>query len=253
MDDSMPARLNRAIVSPGRVGADLAEMQRLLAAEPGLANQACGGGTNAKYPLTEAAERGNVEAVKLLIAAGANVNAANQKGRTALHTVAAFAFMQNGKPAKVVTTLIAAGADVNARDGNGHTPLRDVVMNRKSVNLEIAKALIAAGADVNATDNLRIASRSASPEIVKALITAGAKVNVVMPGGTPLIEAAAENRADNVTVLLENGVNVNLRLPADHENAQLAGKTALDVARERKAKKVIPLLEAAAASPPPQS
>ena len=60
-----------------------------------------------------------------------------------------------------------------------------------------------------------------------------------------MIQAAQDNRADNVATLLEKGADANFRLPADFENADLAGKTALDVARDKKAKKVIPLLEAA--------
>lgn len=81
--------------------------------------------------------------------------------------------------------------------------------------------------------------------MVKALIAAGANVNATMRFGTPLILAAQENRADNVTVLLESGAVANFRLPADCENADLAGKTALDIACTANAREVAPLLEMA--------
>ena len=246
MIDSMPAKLSRAISAPGRSGADLDEMKRLLLAEPDLVNQV---DPWENYPLTNAALQGNVEAVQLLLAAGAKVNAVHE-GKTALHQVACHADTSAGKPAEVVKMLIAAGAEVNARDEDSFTPLRWAVTDRKKVNLEIVKSLITAGADVNAAGKfvnvLMVASSQASPEIVRALIAAGANVNAVMRLGTPLSQAAAANRADNVTVLLESGANANFRFPADFEKPDLAGKTALDVARGNKAKKVIALLEGAA-------
>ena len=64
-----------------------------------------------------AARSGNVEAVKLLLEAGANVNAAERfRGQTALMLAA----VENH--AAVVQALIAAGAQVNARTVEYHVP-----------------------------------------------------------------------------------------------------------------------------------
>ena len=66
----------------------------------------------------EAAEVGNIEAIKQHIAAGTDVNAKDFGfSQTGLH----FA-VKNGHK-EIVELLIASGADVNAKDNDGETPL----------------------------------------------------------------------------------------------------------------------------------
>lgn len=69
-------------------------------------------------PLIEAAMRGDVENLEASIAAGADVNARDSGGSTALHW-AAF----HGHP-EAVKTLIAKRADVNAKNNSGATAVR---------------------------------------------------------------------------------------------------------------------------------
>ena len=64
-----------------------------------------------------AANTGNIEAVKQVVANGADVNAKDTIGYTPLHH-AAF-----GGHKEVAELLIAKGADVNAKDKNGNMPL----------------------------------------------------------------------------------------------------------------------------------
>ena len=94
----------------------------------------CGG-----TPLGEAARGGHGAVVKVLIAAGADVNKAEDYPTPLQIAVA------NDHEA-VVKLLIAAGADVNKADNFGETPLGEAVMNDHEA---VVKALIAAGADVN--------------------------------------------------------------------------------------------------------
>ncbi|GAA6002293.1 hypothetical protein JCM10207_001050 [Rhodosporidiobolus poonsookiae] len=67
--------------------------------------------------LMQAATSGNLELVTLLVGAGANVHATNDKGVTALHYAASKGHVNIGR------MLISKGADVNARDRANQLPL----------------------------------------------------------------------------------------------------------------------------------
>lgn len=81
-----------------------------------------------------AASYGHTEAVKALIAAGADVNAKTNDGKTALMKAA------SRQDIETVKILIAAGADVNVKTEDGQTALS----RAKSAN--IAELLRKAGA-----------------------------------------------------------------------------------------------------------
>jgi hypothetical protein len=95
-------------------------------------------------PLWEAAMRGNIEAVKQHLDAGADVNVKDDNwGATPLHFAA-----RNGHK-DVAELLVVKGAAMNTKDDDGRTPLHmvaDIGHNG------IAEFLIAKGADVNAKD-----------------------------------------------------------------------------------------------------
>jgi ankyrin repeat protein len=89
----------------------------------------------------EAAEDGNIEAVKQHLAAGADVNAKTDTGWIPLHRAAYWGHKE------VAELLIANGAEVNTKNENGWTPLHyAAVVDHK----EIVELLLASGADVNA-------------------------------------------------------------------------------------------------------
>lgn len=69
--------------------------------------------------LFEAVSNNNIKEVARLIEAGANVNATDDYGETALM----MAVSSEGAGADMAKLLIAAGADVNARDKGGKTAL----------------------------------------------------------------------------------------------------------------------------------
>ena len=81
----------------------------------------------------------NLSAIEQLISSGADVNAKDAFGSTALMMASS-----NGQKA-VVEMLISAGADVNERDNGGMTALHSTAEN---ANVSIAEILISAGADL---------------------------------------------------------------------------------------------------------
>lgn len=91
-----------------------------------------------------------VAAVKALIAAGADANAANFGGRTVLMCAS------DGGSSDVVSAVLAADAKVNARDNLGRTALMWAAHGRsapsESAQRGIVEALLKAGADRTAKD-----------------------------------------------------------------------------------------------------
>jgi len=81
--------------------------------------------------------------VQLLLRGKARINAADARGRTALHEAAAAGH------ASICRTLLEAGADPALADADGRTPLLDAARADAPGVLE---ALLAAGADPNAVD-----------------------------------------------------------------------------------------------------
>ena len=85
--------------------------------------------------------------VDVLVKYGADVNARDNDGNTALHRTVGSYVDFDKRP--VIYRLLAHGADINSRDNNGQTPLH------KARQREVAGILITHGADVNAQDNDR--------------------------------------------------------------------------------------------------
>jgi cytohesin len=81
--------------------------------------------------------------VRVLAAAGANLDAADHNGVTTLHNATQII------DSSVVKVLIELGASPNVRTHRGMTPLMDAA---NQCHGDMIQALIAAGADVNAVD-----------------------------------------------------------------------------------------------------
>ena len=149
----------------------------------------------------------------LLLAAGADVHAKTNDGRTTLIR----ATVHNAN-ARVIAALLRAGADVHARDNDGKTALRHAVWE-SSPNLEVVSTLLEAGADVNAKDNtgtsvlMMAACHNVTPESIGILLKAGANVNAKDNyGSTALMDAAWNNPSPEITsILLKAGADVNAK------------------------------------------
>jgi ankyrin repeat protein len=172
-----------------------------------------------------------------LIAAGADVNARNNNGTTALmYTV--MGGRMNG-----VQVLIAAGADVNARNNNGKTALMFATSNEHD-EIEIpshiydivVERLIAAGANVNARDNVGMTALmhaviEEDQFAVRRLIAAGADINARdNVGMTALMLDVME---EPWTLMWVNDAELLIGLGANVNILDNRGKTALMYAAQR--------------------
>lgn len=159
--------------------------------------------------LVAAAKRGDREAVRALLAAGADPDAAWGDGATALHWAA-----HRDAPA-LVADLLAAGADPDSADDHGVTPLALAALNG---SLPVVDALLTAGADPNAARSngetpLMTAARVGSLDAARRLIAAGADPDAAEAalGQTALMLAVAENHTPMARLLLETGADASAR------------------------------------------
>jgi len=94
-------------------------------------------------PLYVAAEKGQVEMAKLLIARGADAKVRTPNGEGVLHAAAMI------ESTALMTALIEAGADKNLANNDGETPLHWAAMTGTFLAV---KALADAGADLDVQD-----------------------------------------------------------------------------------------------------
>jgi len=117
-----------------------ARLEAILDEQPELVD---GYAADGFFPLGLAAFFGHEEAVRLLLARGANPNLA---ARNAMKVAAIHAASAAGS-FPIALALIEAGADVNAVQQSGFTPLHAAAMTGQ---LELVKLLLDRGADPNA-------------------------------------------------------------------------------------------------------
>jgi len=136
-------------------------------------------------PLHHAARHGHTAVVKLLLGAGAEVDAVNKYGSTPLH----FAPGNGNGHLHIAELLLQAGADVNTVNEYGWTPLHFAA---EYGSLDLAELLLQAGAEVNAVGRhgltpLHFAAGYGNLDFAELLLQAGADVNAVDEDGwTPL-------------------------------------------------------------------
>jgi ankyrin repeat protein len=171
-------------------------------------------------PLHTAAQKGDADVVRRLIADGVNVDAKDYYSKTPLHVAA-----ETGNE-KIVALLIKAGADIEVGvpgypDARfiGATPLIIATLLGQTT---VAELLISAGADVNARNTgvtgedrtvLHNAVVNGQESIAALLIAGGADIDstAALTLRTPLFKAVRGGHGSIVELLISNGANVNAK------------------------------------------
>jgi ankyrin repeat protein len=149
---------------------EINRLKTLLATDPGLATAYSADGFTA---LGLASFLGHLEAVRILLAAGANPNssAKNAMKVAPLHSAA------TGPHIEIARLLLASGAEPDARQQLGYTPMHEAALKG---SLDLADLLVSHGADVNAANDdgktaLSIALSAGRQQMVDWLRANGAK------------------------------------------------------------------------------
>ena len=177
---------------------------------PALRALAASDGVNSKdglgqTPLMLASAFGSTDAVRLLLAAGADARAASNSGVTALHWAAT-------RP-DLARLLTDAGADVNAVSQLGRTPL--IVAASAHGTASVVELLIGKGANVNAADAVGVTALIAAAAVDNAdaarlLMAKGADVNAIArigQGATALLGAANNGDTALMRLLLDRNAD----------------------------------------------
>jgi ankyrin repeat protein len=167
-------------------------------------------GKKGQTALMLASAAGFIEAMKLLLQAGADVNAVDEAGETAL-TLAAGSWNSGVG----INELLAAGVSAKGSDKQGRTALMRAA---ESGDPSGVKLLINAGSAVDARDNrgetalMYVCHTKCGPDLIKLMIAAGAKAtDISEEGKTALMYAAQMGTGDAIKILLEARAPVNAK------------------------------------------
>jgi ankyrin repeat protein len=180
---------------------DLGKLQSMIASGAPVDLRDSRGNT----PLMHAAAVGTIDAMRLLMKAGADVNARSGLDATALVWCAT-----NPEKARL---LIEAGAEVNVKTKLGRTPLMMAAGSAGSAGT--VKLLLEKGADTTATDvrgNTALLDAAAANEMESLRLLADHKCDLNagdFAGVTALAHAAGHSNLAAVRLLLAKGADVN--------------------------------------------
>jgi len=200
------------VPAPGTDSAEtdtIRHIQELIKNSPDLINAK---DDNASTALHTAAQKGQIEVARFLLANGADIEAKTRnQGWTPLH----WSVFEGHKA--MVDFLLSQKADVQATDNNGATPLH--LAARKGFK-SVMELLLDHHAEVDARDNsgetpLHYAAASGNTAIIELLIGQHADVNARKQGGaTPLIKAIMEKQLAAARVLVANKAELNFSCSA---------------------------------------
>jgi ankyrin repeat protein len=221
----------------------IAALPLVLFAAAAAAQVAPSGPEKAAYKgLFAAAARGDASAIKSLVASGAAADPRDTYGRTPLH-VAAY-----GSRHEAMRALVAAGADPNALENDRYDIVTIAAVANDLPTLKLSLALGASARNTTSRYDgtaLIAAAHLGHADVVRTLIAAGAPLDHVNNlGWTAVIEAivlgdGGPRHTETLKALLEAKANPNL--------PDRSGQSPLRLARSRGFANMVKLLQEAGA------
>jgi ankyrin repeat protein len=198
VDVNQPDKDGDVVLCDAALAGDRAILEALLKAGA-KANRYC----HDNLPLGYAYGRCDPEIAKMLIAAGARVNALDGHGRQALHHAARAAGVA------ALEDLLTAGAAVDAKADDGDTPLLLALQwgNAAAVRFLLDRGANPAVVNKNGESAVGLAAKIGDLPLIELLLAKGAPINV--GARPPLAMAAEEGWLEAMTFLLDRGAVVD--------------------------------------------
>ena len=160
-------------------------------------------------PVADAAQNNDVLTVRELLRQGADPNAAQPDGLTALH------WSSLNNEIEMIEVLLFAGANPGPTSRlGGYTPLH---MASRAGHSDVVEKLLVAGADPNrytatGVTAMHFAAESNSAELINILAGGGGDVNSLdtYSNRTPLMFASTRNAPDAVQALIDLGADMSI-------------------------------------------
>jgi ankyrin repeat protein len=178
-----------------------------------------------------AAQSGSLEAIRVLLDHGADIQAQDKNGRTALYVAA-----QSGS-LEAIRVLLDHSTERQAQDKDGRTALH---MAAQSGSLEAIRVLLDRGADIQAQDKdgrtaLHMAVQSGSFKAIQMLLDHSANIQAQDKNGRTALHVAAQSGSlEAIRVLLDHG--------AERQARDKNRRTALHMAAQSGSFKAIQML-----------
>ena len=201
------------------VSGDIKQLRAVLARSPNLDEQDEVGGATAVFC---AVDRGQVEALRILLEAGANPNIPDSRSNSPVHLVLYRTDIPDTNRIQILQLLLEHGANPNVINENGVTPLGLAVLphwTSEKFSVAAVRLLLDHRADPNmATDKvhgftaLHITVGPGFDEIVETLLAHGGDPNRSDKHGRTSLHYAVAVHADTVIrLLLAHGADPNAR------------------------------------------
>ena len=183
--------------------------------------------------LNTAVKKNCIEIIEILLQHGADINASDKYGITALHCTASDKCVDEYTDANninedIAKLLLSRGANVNAQTNSGKTILDSAIYDG---NVKVVELLLEYNVDVNSTYKndrtpLHLCAEEGDEVISKMLLNNGANINAKQKDGTTALHIATQyGHEELVELLLKCGARIDSKTKKGTTPLHIAAET----------------------------